>query len=138
MRKLLVITLVVSILAATIPGMAFAGDRRGGGSVLPGVAIGATIAILGGALLGALSAPPAAYAAPPVMYAPPPPVAYAPPPPVVYAPAPPVVYVPAPPVLYSAPPPVYRSAPVVVYRHWQPRDRMPRDYREHRGGWGRY
>jgi hypothetical protein len=141
MRKLLVITLVVSLFAVTLPGAALAGDRNGSGNLLAGVAIGAMVGVIGGALLGAFSAheaaPPVAYG-PPVAYAPPPPVVYAPPPPVVYAPAPAVVYVPAPPVVRSAPPPIYRQAPVVVSRHWEPRDRMPRGYREHRGGWDRY
>jgi len=118
MRKLMVITLVGTLLCAAIPGAAMAGDRHSGSNVAAGVVLGATAAVVGGVLLNALSGPPVAYAQPPVVYTPAPPV--------VYAPAPPVVY-------YSAPPVIYRSAPVVVHRGWGPRDRW-----DHRWDRGRY
>lgn len=129
MRKLLVITLVGSLLFAAIPGAALAGDRHSGSNLAAGVVLGATAAVVGGVLLNAF-APPVAYAPPPVVYAPAPPVVYAPPPLVVYAPAPPVVY--------SAPPVVYAPGPVVVYRHWAPRYHWKQERYEHGRGWNRH
>ncbi len=116
MRKLLVVTLIGALLCAVVPTTALAGDRHSGGNVAAGVILGATAAVVGGAILGALAAPPA--------------------PPVVYAPAPPVVYYTTPPpVVYAAPPVVYTPAPVVVYRHPAPRGYWARPYYTHRG-WG--
>ena len=127
MRKLLVVTLVASLLFAAIPGAALAGDRHSGSNLAAGMILGATAAVVGGVLLNVF--------APPVAYAPPPAV-YAPAPPVVYAPPPPVVYVPAPPVVYSAPPVIYRPAPVVVHRHWAPRYQWNQERYEHGREWG--
>jgi hypothetical protein len=125
MRKLVVVVLVGTLLCATIPGAAMAGDRHSGSNVAAGVVLGATAAVVGGVLLNALSGPPVAYAQPPVVYTPAPPVVYSTPPPVVYTPAPPVVY--------SAPPVIYHSAPVVAHRGWGLRDRW-----DHRWDRGRY
>ena len=129
MRKLLVITLVGSLLFAAIPSAALAGDRHSGSNLAAGVVLGATAAVVGGVLLNVF-APPVAYVPPPAVYAPAPPVVYAPPPPVVYAPAPPVVY--------SAPPVVYAPAPVVVHRGWAPRYHWQQERYEHGRGWNRH
>ena len=118
MRKLLVITLVGTLLCAAIPGAALAGDRYSGSNVAAGVVLGATAAVVGGILLHAFAAP---VLVPPVAYAPPP-----------------VVYAPAPPVVYLAPPVVYRPAPVVVYRHPVPRHPWYPARDERGRGWSRH
>ncbi len=121
MRKPLAIALVVSLVLATLPSVALAGDPHAIRNRWTGVGIGAAVVTLGGLLLSGLQAPVVAAAPPPVVYAPPP-VVYAPPPTVVYAP-PPVVYAPPPPVVYAPP-------PVVIYRGWGP----PGHWRHH-GHW---
>ncbi len=122
MRKILAVVLSGGLILASLPGAAWAGDRHAVSNRWAGVAIGATAAVVGGVILGALLSPPA-VAAPQPVYAPPP-VVYSPPP-VVYTP-PPVVYSP-PPVVYSPPPVVYGSGPVYVER----------GHRWHAHGWGR-
>ena len=133
MRKIIVITLVGSLMLAAIPGAALAGDRHSPNDVWAGVALGATAAVVGGVLLNVLAAPPVAVA-PPVFYTPPR-VVYPPAPPVVYAPAPPVVYVPAPPVVYRTPAVIYKPAPVVAHRHWAPKSHWKHWRPEHERGW---
>jgi hypothetical protein len=125
MRKIIVITLVGSLMLTAIPGAALAGDRHSANDVWTGVALGATAAVVGGVLLNAFAAPPVAVV-PPVVYTPPP---------VVYPPAPPIVYAPAPPVVYRAPAVIYRPAPVVVYRHWAPKNHWKHWRPEHERGW---
>jgi hypothetical protein len=129
------VMLIAGVVAAMVPGEAFAGGRGNSNDVLAGVVIGAAALAVTGAILGAFatpeppppvvySPPPVAYTPPPVVYSPPP-VVYTPPP-VIYAPAPPVVY--TPPVVYRAPVVVHRPAPNWGYRHEDPRS--------HGGSWG--
>lgn len=127
MRKLVVATLVASLLFAAIPSAALAGDRHSGSNLAAGVVLGATAAVVGGVLLNAFSTP---AVMPSVVYAPAPPVVYAPPPPVVYAPAPPVVYT-APPVVYAP------GRPVVVHRERAPKRHWEHRRYEPRRGWDR-
>lgn len=119
MRKIMAVALVGSLMLAAIPGAALAGDRHSAKDVWTGVALGATAAVVGGALLNALAVPPPPVA-PPVVYTPP--RAVYPPAPVVVTSPPPVLYAPAPPVVYRAPVVIYKPTPVRVHRHWTPRN----------------
>jgi len=109
MRKLLAIALMGSLLLATLPSVALAGDPHAVRNRWAGVGIGVAVMTLGGLLLGGLQAP---------VVAAPPPAVYAPPPPVYYAPGR-VVYAP-PAVVYAPPPVVYLPPPVVIHRGWGP------------------
>ena len=108
MRKILATALLATFLISAVPNLASAGDTHAVSNRWAGAAIGAAVAVVGGALLGALISQPAVAAPPPLAYVPAPVQS---PPPVIYS-APPVVY--SPPVVVTPPPVVYRPAPVVV------------------------
>lgn len=79
MRKVLVVALISSLVLATLPSAALAGDPHAVRNRWTGVAIGAGSVILGGLLLNALLRPAPVVASPsppPVVYAPPPVVEY--------------------------------------------------------------
>ena len=117
MRKILAMTLAGGLLLATFPNAALAGDRHAVSNRWAGVAIGTTAAVVGGLFLNALQVP---VVVPSAAYAPPP-----------------LVYAPSPAVYYAPPPVVYAPAPVILYRGWSPPRHWRQQYKQRGRGWHR-
>jgi hypothetical protein len=117
MRKILAMTLAGGLLLATFPNAALAGDRHAVSNRWTGVAIGAAAAVVGGLFLNALQVP---VVVPSAAYAPPP-----------------LVYAPSPAVYYAPPPVVYAPAPVILYRGWSPPRHWRQQYKQRGRGWHR-
>ena len=117
MRKILAMTLAGGLLLATFPNAALAGDRHAVSNRWTGGAIGAAAAVVGGLFLNALQVP---VVVPSAAYAPPP-----------------LVYAPSPAVYYAPPPVVYAPAPVILYRGWSPPRHWRQQYKQRGRGWHR-